>query len=156
MCRLRGQAVGLGCVGRLGVGGSIAVGSACLQSVPACEAHRRHVCTCLLSCAYVPCNARACEPFAWCHTCCWDSPCAGLCTSWPSTVQIPLLPVRPHSPLTPAIVDPCPSRPSLHPTLPAGHGHDLGVPLPAEYQILCGNQAPGFIIDIHTGKPIGE
>ncbi|PKU36869.1 hypothetical protein llap_12825 [Limosa lapponica baueri] len=29
-------------------------------------------------------------------------------------------------------------------------------PTPAspEYQILCGNQAPGFIIDIHTGKPI--
>lgn len=27
---------------------------------------------------------------------------------------------------------------------------------PAEYQLLCGNQAPGFIIDIHTGKPIGE
>lgn len=26
----------------------------------------------------------------------------------------------------------------------------------AEYQILCGNQAPGFIIDIHTGKPIGK
>lgn len=26
----------------------------------------------------------------------------------------------------------------------------------AEYQLLCGNQAPGFIIDIHTGKPIGE
>ncbi|KTG04443.1 hypothetical protein cypCar_00020287, partial [Cyprinus carpio] len=24
----------------------------------------------------------------------------------------------------------------------------------AEYQLLCGNQAPGFIIDIHTGKPI--
>ncbi len=22
----------------------------------------------------------------------------------------------------------------------------------AEYQLLCGNQAPGFIIDIHTGK----
>uniref|UniRef100_A0A5F8H1B1 Fibrillin 3 n=1 Tax=Monodelphis domestica TaxID=13616 RepID=A0A5F8H1B1_MONDO len=30
-------------------------------------------------------------------------------------------------------------------------------PAPAtEYQILCGNQAPGFIIDIHTGKPIGK
>lgn len=28
--------------------------------------------------------------------------------------------------------------------------------LPAEYQLLCGNQAPGFIIDIHTGKPIGN
>uniref|UniRef100_H2LL33 Fibrillin 2b n=1 Tax=Oryzias latipes TaxID=8090 RepID=H2LL33_ORYLA len=28
-------------------------------------------------------------------------------------------------------------------------------PTPAtEYQLLCGNQAPGFIIDIHTGKPI--
>lgn len=27
---------------------------------------------------------------------------------------------------------------------------------PAEYQLLCGNQAPGFIIDIHTGKPIGK
>ncbi|XP_062816685.1 fibrillin-2 isoform X2 [Anolis carolinensis] len=27
-------------------------------------------------------------------------------------------------------------------------------PASAEYQILCGNQAPGFIIDIHTGKPI--
>lgn len=26
----------------------------------------------------------------------------------------------------------------------------------AEYQLLCGNQAPGFIIDIHTGKPIGK
>lgn len=26
----------------------------------------------------------------------------------------------------------------------------------AEYQLLCGNQVPGFIIDIHTGKPIGE
>lgn len=36
------------------------------------------------------------------------------------------------------------------------HGRDCDVPLPAEYQILCGNQAPGFIIDIHTGKPIGE
>lgn len=60
-------------------------------------------------------------------------------------VQIP-------APLTPAIAHPCPSRPT-----PAGHGCDLGgVPLPAEYQILCGNQAPGFIIDIHTGKPIGE
>lgn len=28
--------------------------------------------------------------------------------------------------------------------------------LAAEYQLLCGNQAPGFIIDIHTGKPIGK
>ncbi|XP_049443747.1 fibrillin-2b isoform X1 [Epinephelus fuscoguttatus] len=27
-------------------------------------------------------------------------------------------------------------------------------PATTEYQILCGNQAPGFIIDIHTGKPI--
>uniref|UniRef100_A0AAQ4NYK2 Fibrillin 2b n=1 Tax=Gasterosteus aculeatus aculeatus TaxID=481459 RepID=A0AAQ4NYK2_GASAC len=29
-------------------------------------------------------------------------------------------------------------------------------PTPAtnEYQLLCGNMAPGFIIDIHTGKPI--
>uniref|UniRef100_A0A5F8GBW2 Fibrillin 3 n=1 Tax=Monodelphis domestica TaxID=13616 RepID=A0A5F8GBW2_MONDO len=27
-------------------------------------------------------------------------------------------------------------------------------PASSEYQILCGNQAPGFIIDIHTGKPI--
>lgn len=26
----------------------------------------------------------------------------------------------------------------------------------ADYQLLCGNQAPGFIIDIHTGKPIGK
>ena len=26
----------------------------------------------------------------------------------------------------------------------------------AQYQLLCGNQAPGFIIDIHTGKPIGK
>lgn len=26
----------------------------------------------------------------------------------------------------------------------------------AQYQVLCGNQAPGFIIDIHTGKPIGN
>uniref|UniRef100_A0A3P9MQM8 Fibrillin 2b n=1 Tax=Oryzias latipes TaxID=8090 RepID=A0A3P9MQM8_ORYLA len=25
---------------------------------------------------------------------------------------------------------------------------------PTPYQLLCGNQAPGFIIDIHTGKPI--
>ncbi|TNM88020.1 hypothetical protein fugu_006241 [Takifugu bimaculatus] len=24
----------------------------------------------------------------------------------------------------------------------------------SEYRLLCGNQAPGFIIDIHTGKPI--
>uniref|UniRef100_A0A8C2J4J2 Fibrillin 2b n=1 Tax=Cyprinus carpio TaxID=7962 RepID=A0A8C2J4J2_CYPCA len=29
-------------------------------------------------------------------------------------------------------------------------------PATSEYQLLCGNQAPGFIIDIHTGKPIGE
>uniref|UniRef100_A0A3P8QNZ3 Fibrillin 2b n=1 Tax=Astatotilapia calliptera TaxID=8154 RepID=A0A3P8QNZ3_ASTCA len=27
-------------------------------------------------------------------------------------------------------------------------------PATTEYQLLCGNQAPGFIIDIHTGKPI--
>ncbi|TKS74624.1 Fibrillin-1 MP340 [Collichthys lucidus] len=27
-------------------------------------------------------------------------------------------------------------------------------PATSEYQLLCGNQAPGFIIDIHTGKPI--
>ncbi|XP_068954872.1 fibrillin-3 isoform X1 [Petaurus breviceps papuanus] len=27
-------------------------------------------------------------------------------------------------------------------------------PASSEYQVLCGNQAPGFIIDIHTGKPI--
>ncbi|XP_025841448.2 fibrillin-3 isoform X4 [Vulpes vulpes] len=29
-------------------------------------------------------------------------------------------------------------------------------PTPAslDYQILCGNQAPGFVIDIHTGKPL--
>uniref|UniRef100_A0AAZ3Q2V8 Fibrillin 2b n=1 Tax=Oncorhynchus tshawytscha TaxID=74940 RepID=A0AAZ3Q2V8_ONCTS len=27
-------------------------------------------------------------------------------------------------------------------------------PVTSEYQVLCGNQAPGFIIDIHTGKPI--
>uniref|UniRef100_A0A8C3X9N4 Fibrillin 3 n=1 Tax=Catagonus wagneri TaxID=51154 RepID=A0A8C3X9N4_9CETA len=29
-------------------------------------------------------------------------------------------------------------------------------PTPAslEYQILCGNQVPGFVIDIHTGKPL--
>lgn len=26
----------------------------------------------------------------------------------------------------------------------------------AEYELLCGNPAPGFIIDIHTGKPIGK
>lgn len=29
-------------------------------------------------------------------------------------------------------------------------------PCPVDYQILCGNQAPGFVIDIHTGKPLGE
>ncbi|MGH0175719.1 UNVERIFIED_CONTAM: hypothetical protein FKN15_071488 [Acipenser sinensis] len=29
-------------------------------------------------------------------------------------------------------------------------------PATTEYQLLCGNQAPGFIIDIHTGKPIGK
>uniref|UniRef100_A0A8C5I4Y5 Fibrillin-2-like n=1 Tax=Gouania willdenowi TaxID=441366 RepID=A0A8C5I4Y5_GOUWI len=27
-------------------------------------------------------------------------------------------------------------------------------PATSEYQLLCGNQAPGFIIDIHTGKPV--
>uniref|UniRef100_A0A3P9AJ59 Fibrillin 2b n=1 Tax=Esox lucius TaxID=8010 RepID=A0A3P9AJ59_ESOLU len=27
-------------------------------------------------------------------------------------------------------------------------------PATSAYQLLCGNQAPGFIIDIHTGKPI--
>uniref|UniRef100_A0A8C2EZW0 Fibrillin 2b n=1 Tax=Cyprinus carpio TaxID=7962 RepID=A0A8C2EZW0_CYPCA len=27
-------------------------------------------------------------------------------------------------------------------------------PATSEYQLLCGNLAPGFIIDIHTGKPI--
>ncbi|XP_033936716.1 fibrillin-2b [Pseudochaenichthys georgianus] len=27
-------------------------------------------------------------------------------------------------------------------------------PATTEYQLLCGNQAPGFIIDIHTGKPV--
>ncbi|VFV25684.1 fibrillin 3 [Lynx pardinus] len=29
-------------------------------------------------------------------------------------------------------------------------------PTPAslDYQVLCGNQAPGFVIDIHTGKPL--
>ncbi|XP_077462687.1 fibrillin-2b [Stigmatopora argus] len=27
-------------------------------------------------------------------------------------------------------------------------------PATSQYQLLCGNQAPGFIIDIHTGKPI--
>lgn len=27
---------------------------------------------------------------------------------------------------------------------------------PVDYQVLCGNQAPGFVIDIHTGKPLGE
>ncbi|KAG9350651.1 hypothetical protein JZ751_024540 [Albula glossodonta] len=27
-------------------------------------------------------------------------------------------------------------------------------PATSEYQLLCGNQAPGFIIDFHTGKPI--
>ena len=27
---------------------------------------------------------------------------------------------------------------------------------PVDYQILCGHQAPGFVIDIHTGKPLGE
>ncbi|XP_051766700.1 fibrillin-2b isoform X2 [Ctenopharyngodon idella] len=27
-------------------------------------------------------------------------------------------------------------------------------PATSEYQLLCGNQVPGFIIDIHTGKPI--
>lgn len=40
-------------------------------------------------------------------------------------------------------------------------GHSIAVSeillsVSAEYQLLCGNQAPGFIIDIHTGKPIGE
>uniref|UniRef100_A0A8C9VFY4 Fibrillin 2b n=1 Tax=Scleropages formosus TaxID=113540 RepID=A0A8C9VFY4_SCLFO len=30
------------------------------------------------------------------------------------------------------------------------------IPATAEYQLLCGNQAPGFIIDIHTGKPIAR
>ncbi|PIO37544.1 hypothetical protein AB205_0029490 [Aquarana catesbeiana] len=28
------------------------------------------------------------------------------------------------------------------------------VPASADYQVLCGNQAPGFIIDIRTGKPM--
>lgn len=28
--------------------------------------------------------------------------------------------------------------------------------LPAQYQVLCGNLSPGFIIDIHTGKPVGK
>nr|XP_054395512.1 fibrillin-3 isoform X14 [Pongo abelii] len=27
-------------------------------------------------------------------------------------------------------------------------------PTSPDYQILCGNQAPGFLIDIHTGKPL--
>ena len=27
---------------------------------------------------------------------------------------------------------------------------------PVDYQLLCGHQAPGFVIDIHTGKPLGE
>ena len=26
----------------------------------------------------------------------------------------------------------------------------------AQYTQLCGNQLPGFIIDIHTGKPVGK
>nr|XP_015220808.1 PREDICTED: fibrillin-3 [Lepisosteus oculatus] len=39
----------------------------------------------------------------------------------------------------------CPPDFELNPT---------GVGCVAEYQLLCGNQAPGFIIDIHTGKPI--
>lgn len=36
------------------------------------------------------------------------------------------------------------------------HWAPAGLSVSAEYQLLCGNQAPGFIIDIHTGKPIGK
>lgn len=53
-----------------------------------------------------------------------------------------------------SLIDLIPESVRLHPpTLihPSG-----SCPSAAEYQILCGNQAPGFIIDIHTGKPVGE
>lgn len=126
------------------------------ESVPACKAHRCHVCACLLLCVYTcPAVHARVSPLPGAvrvlgvpHVPAPATPGRALCRSPPAC--------QPPSSLTPAIVGPCPSCPSLHPTLPAGHGHDLGVPLPAEYQILCGNQAPGFIIDIHTGKPIGE
>lgn len=56
--------------------------------------------------------------------------------------QEPLVPLRP---------------PRFQPTCPSlGPAVTSVFPFAAEYQILCGNQAPGFIIDIHTGKPIGE
>lgn len=144
----------MGCMGRLGVGDSVAEGSAggALRGGLSLYLHARHADAMCAHAFYVVCMhvyALCLVPYLF-----LGSPRAGPCNSWPSSVQIPSCQIP--SLLTPAVVGPYPSCPWLHPTLRTGHGHDLGVPLPAEYQILCGNQAPGFIIDIHTGKPIGE
>lgn len=45
--------------------------------------------------------------------------------------------------------------PPGEPAAPAPPPHPVLL-CPVDYQILCGNQVPGFVIDIHTGKPLGE
>lgn len=126
-----------------------------VNAMGTCTCMHVFVCMCQCACVHVGVSMP-------CSTCVSSLPCAIDVLSIPH-VPAPEIPGQApcRSPLTcyilslltPAILGPHPSHSSL---AASRHGHDCGVSLPAEYQILCGNQAPGFIIDIHTGKPIGE